>query len=155
MSGRRSVPVPDPASRVLSTAVMLGLHDRILAFYGGQEGLRGNDNTLAMLETLALTQAYSSPTSELAAYYLQDIVQTKPFVAGNRQTAWLCACLVIAKNGEPMVVSDYAQAARIILGAEKGVFTRDELARYFAKLILHGRSLRDSLRAKPKTTRPR
>jgi len=156
---RAAAEVDNPSTRIIQKEVVLGLHDRVLAFYGGQEGFRASEasalDNLSYLEAMVEQKAYSAPTSELAAYYLQDLVQTKPFLAGNRQTAWVCACVVIAKNNEPLVVPDYAQATRIILGAEKGVFTRDELARYFGKLILHGRALRDSLQATPKRSRPR
>lgn len=144
----------DPAARILSVEVILALHDRLLAFYGGQEGVADTDSLEHLVEQ-AETRAYGASTSMLAAHYLQDIVQTKPFVAGNRQTAWVAACMIVAKNGEPMAITDYAQTARIILGAEKGIFTFDELARYFGKLILHGRAMKTKTETEAKAKAPK
>ena len=84
----------------LSKAVVLAIHERLLAEHGGSPGLRDPgllDSALARPRQL---HAYGAPDiSDLAMAYAAGIIRNHPFVDGNKRTGFLCAFLFLAENG--------------------------------------------------------
>ncbi len=79
--------------------VVLAVHERLLAEFGGSAGVRD----LGLLES-ALARpgnlfAYSSATlCELAASYAFGIVKNHPFIDGNKRTGFAAAIMFIELN---------------------------------------------------------
>lgn len=80
--------------------VVLAVHERLLAEFGGSAGVRD----LGLLES-ALARpgnllVYKSATvCELAASYAFGIVKNHPFVDGNKRTGFATAVMFIELNG--------------------------------------------------------
>lgn len=84
----------------LSKAIVLAMHERLLAEHGGSAGLRDPgllDSALARPRQL---HAYGAPDiSDLATAYAAGIIRNHPFVDGNKRTGFLCAWLFLKENG--------------------------------------------------------
>jgi death-on-curing protein len=84
----------------LQRAVVLALHDRMLAEFGGASGLR---DTGPFESALARPrQAFSYGVNDiptLAASYAVGIIQEHPFLDGNKRTGFLCAVVFMEING--------------------------------------------------------
>ena len=84
----------------LSKAVVLAMHERLLAEHGGSAGIRDPgllDSALARPRQL---HAYGAPDiSDLATAYAAGIIRNHPFVDGNKRTGFLCAWLFLKENG--------------------------------------------------------
>ena len=87
--------------------VVLAVHERLLAEFGGSAGVRD----LGLLES-ALARpgnlfAYKSATRcELAASYAFGIVKNHPFVDGNKRTGFAAAVLFIEVNGRRFLATE-------------------------------------------------
>lgn len=86
---------------------VLGLHEQLLAAFGGASGIRDEgllDSALARPENLF---AYGEPTLfELAASYGFGLVKNHPFVDGNKRVGFAVAALFIELNGYRLVASE-------------------------------------------------
>ena len=91
----------------LSKAVVLAMHERLLADHGGSPGLRDPgllDSALARARQL---YAYGKPdTCDLAAAYAAGIIRNHPFVDGNKRTGFMSAYLFMAENGLQLTVPE-------------------------------------------------
>jgi death-on-curing protein len=88
-------------------AVVLAMHDRLLAEHGGSSGLRDN----ALLESaLARPQqllAYGdADIYDLAAAYAAGILHNNPFVDGNKRTGFMTAYVFLARNRIQLAASE-------------------------------------------------
>ena len=84
----------------LSKAIVLAMHERLLAEHGGSAGLRDPgllDSALARPRQL---HAYGAPDmGDLATAYAAGIIRNHPFVDGNKRTGFMCAFVFLAENG--------------------------------------------------------
>ena len=84
----------------LSRAVVLAMHETLLADHGGSPGLRDPgllDSALARARNL---QTYGRPDiCDMAAAYAAGIIRNHPFVDGNKRTGFMSAYLFMAENG--------------------------------------------------------
>ena len=100
----------------LSKAVVLAVHEKLLAEHGGSAGLRDSgllDSALARPRQL---HAYGAPdTCDSATAYAAGIIRNHPFVDGNKRTGFMCAYLFLAENGFRLPY----QVERTILGIKK------------------------------------
>jgi len=100
--------------------VVLAMHGRLLAEYGGAQGVRD----FAILES-ALARppqrlAYGDPDLyELAAVYAAGIVRNHPFVDGNKRTAFMTALVFLARNGLRLVAPE-VDATQIVTALAAG-----------------------------------
>jgi death on curing protein len=79
--------------------VALAAHDRLLAAYGGAEGLRDAGGLESALARPRQHFAYSSPDLiELAALYTGGIVRNHPFVDGNKRTGFAVGIAFLELN---------------------------------------------------------
>lgn len=86
---------------------MLTLHDRLLAEFGGADGLRDEglfDSALARPRQLL---AYGKPDIfALAAAYAFGLVRNHPFVDGNKRIGFSVAVLFLELNGRNFAASE-------------------------------------------------
>lgn len=98
----------------LSKTVVLAMHERLLADYGGSPGLRDAgllDSALARARQL---YAYGKPdTCDLAAAYAAGIIRNHPFVDGNKRTGFMSAYVFMAENGLRLTVPE-AEVVHIV-----------------------------------------
>ena len=91
----------------LDPAVVRAVHDEQLAEHGGAAGTRDEgllSSALARPENLL---AYGQPDlAELAAAYGFGIARNRPFIDGNKRTAFVAAELFLALNGHSLEASD-------------------------------------------------
>ena len=112
----------------VNKAVVLAMHERLLAEHGGASGLRDN----AMLESaLARPQqirAYGdADLYDLAAAYLTGIVRNHPFVDGNKRTALMTAYVFLARNDALLVASEI-EAVQFVTALAAREIDESELA---------------------------
>lgn len=88
----------DPAW--VSRAVVLALHERLIAEFGGEDGLRDMGPLESALARPMHLRAYANPTlAELAACYAYGLVKNHPFVDGNKRIGFTTAVLFLEING--------------------------------------------------------
>ena len=107
---------------------VLGLHEQVLAAFGGASGVRDEgllDSALARPENLF---AYGEPTLfELVASYGFGLVKNHPFVDGNKRIGFAVAALFIELNGHRFVASEADVVVRT-LGLAAGQIRESEYA---------------------------
>lgn len=99
----------------LSRETVLGLHDELLARYGGATGVR-DDGLLESALARPLNRAgYGDPDIvELAALYALAIARNHPFVDGNKRTAFAAMALFLRLNGLELQAAE-AEAVMVVL----------------------------------------
>jgi death on curing protein len=114
----------------IERAVILALHDRLLAAHGGLAGIRDEallDSALARPRHLA---AYGEPDlCALAAAYACGIARNHPFMDGNKRTAFLAAYVFLARNGRRLTAPEDA-AAWTMMALAAGSLDEDALAQW-------------------------
>lgn len=84
----------------VSRAVVLALHARLIAEFGGDDGLRDMGLLESALARPMHLQTYARPTlTELAASYAYRLVMNHPFVDGNKRVGFTVAVLFLEING--------------------------------------------------------
>lgn len=115
---------------------VLGLHEQLLAAFGGALGIRDEgllDSALARPENLF---GYGRPTLyDLAATYAYGLVKNHPFVDGNKRTGFTVAALFIELNGSRFAASEADVVIRT-LGLAAGEISESD---YTAWLKAHSR----------------
>ena len=99
----------------------LALHDRLLALYGGAEGLRDHGLLKSALARPQQHYAYAeSPNMfEMAAAYAGGIVGNLPFLDGTKRTGFVVGILFLELNGYRFAASE-EEATRAVLELAKG-----------------------------------
>lgn len=91
----------------IDRSVILAVHEEQLSEHGGGAGVRDAglmDSALARPRQLA---AYGTPdVADLAAAYGFGLARNRPFVDGNKRTAFVAAELFLALNGWSLQASD-------------------------------------------------
>lgn len=88
----------DPAW--VSRAVVLALHERLIAEFGGEDGLRDMGLLESALARPMHLRAYANPTmAELAACYAYGLVKNHPFADGDKRIGFTTAVLFLEING--------------------------------------------------------
>ena len=114
----------------LDARVVLALHDRQLAEHGGSPGVRDAHLLESALGRPQQLYAYGDPPpdlTELAASLAFGLARKKPFVDGNRRTAYVAYRTFLALNGAEMTASD-EQKYLAILALAEGKLTEREFA---------------------------
>ena len=115
----------------------LALHDRVLALFGGAEGVQGDgllESSLAMPRQF-LTRTESPGTVAIAAAHTVGIVRNHPFADGNKRTAFLAGVLFLELNGYRFSASE-EEAAKAVIDLASGVLSE---AGYIAFLRTNAR----------------
>ena len=88
----------DPAW--VSRAVVLALHERLIAEFGGEDGLRDMGLLESALARPMHLRAYTNATlAELAACYAYGLVKNHPFADGDKRIGFTTAVLFLEING--------------------------------------------------------
>jgi death-on-curing protein len=91
----------------LSKALILAVHDRLLADHGGCGGIRDEGLLESALAKPRNRFAYGKPNVfELAASYAFGIVRNHPFVDGNKRTGFVAAAAFLDSNGFELAASE-------------------------------------------------
>lgn len=115
----------------------LALHDRVIASFGGPEGVRDD----ALLESALarpcqlLTYAESAGIVAIAAAYTAGIVRNHPFADGNKRTGFLVGILSLELNGYRFSASQ-EDAAKAVIDLASGALGE---VGYLAFLQAHAR----------------
>ena len=105
----------------LSEAVVLALHERLLAEHGGAQGIRDSSLLDSALARPVQLSAYGEPDiCDLATAYASGIIRNHPFVDGNKRTAFMAAYVFLARNGLRLVATevDAAQVVSLLAASE-------------------------------------
>ena len=105
----------------LNQAVVLALHERLLAEHGGSPGLRDPGMLESALARQQRLLAYGDPDiCDLAAAYAAGIVRDHPFVDGNKRTGFISAYVFLVRNGLRLVAAevDAAQVVTLLAASE-------------------------------------
>jgi death-on-curing protein len=95
--------------------LVLAIHDRQLVEHGGAEGLRDEALPQSALGRPLNQFAYeSNDMVELAAKYTAGIVQSHPFVDGNKRTGFVTGVLFLELNGYRFTASEEAAAQAVL-----------------------------------------
>lgn len=130
--------------------VVVALHDRLLAEFGGASGLRDGGLLESALARPRNLQAYGSPSVfDLAASYAFGLVKNHPFVDGNKRIGFAVAVVFLEINdrrfvaGEAdAVVKTLALAAGAINEAVFAAWLKANARRLPLDPLLKGRTLR-------------
>jgi death on curing protein len=93
--------------RWIGAATILAIDDEQLAEHGGASGLRDRGLLDSALARPINLDADGKPDAfSLAAAYAFGIVRDRPFVDGNKRSAYVAAELSLMKNGHVLNTSD-------------------------------------------------
>ncbi|HLL89568.1 MAG TPA: type II toxin-antitoxin system death-on-curing family toxin [Tepidisphaeraceae bacterium] len=70
----------------------------------------------------------------MAAAYLFHLAGNHPFADGNKRTAAQGAALFLAMNNRP-IEYPIDEAERVTLGVANGTLSKDDVARFFRRLL--------------------
>ncbi|MDE2345949.1 MAG: type II toxin-antitoxin system death-on-curing family toxin, partial [Gammaproteobacteria bacterium] len=93
----------------LEKALVLAIHDRQLAEYGGGEGVRDMSLLKSALARPQQLHACGDPAPDLprlAASLASDLARNQPFVDGNKRSAYVTYRTFLALNGADFQASD-------------------------------------------------
>jgi death-on-curing protein len=109
----------------IDAALVLAIHDRLLAEHGGAAGLRDEALLHSALGRPLNHLAYAdADIIVLAAKYTAGIVKNHPFLDGNKRTGFLLGILFLELNGYRFTASEEA-AAQAVLELAAGTVDED------------------------------
>ncbi|MDQ2804875.1 MAG: type II toxin-antitoxin system death-on-curing family toxin [Pseudomonadota bacterium] len=104
----------------LERALVVAMHDELLAQHGGAEGVRDEGLLESALARPLNYASYGEPdVAELAAIYAIAIARNHPFVDGNKRAAWGALVTFMAVNGSELEAPD-VEAVMIMLRMAAG-----------------------------------
>lgn len=119
----------------LDAAVMRAVHEEQLAEHGGASGVR--DEGLfesAMNRPLNLVTYGEPDVAALAAAYGFGLARNRPFIDGNKRTAFVAVELFLVLNGWDLLADD-AQCVLQMLALAAGELSEDEFADWLRQHI--------------------
>lgn len=85
----------------------LTFHEKLLAKFGGLDGLRDKGLLESALNRPLQLFHYGNPTTlTLAAAYAEGIVKNHPFLDGNKRSGFMAAALFLESNGYCITVTE-------------------------------------------------
>ena len=95
---------------------VLTLHDRLLAFHGGAEGVRDERLLQSALARAKQLAAYGEGADivDMATAYTAGIVKNHPFVDGNKRTGFVTGVLFLELNGFRFTATESAAAESVV-----------------------------------------
>src|SRR3546814_6757312 len=111
-----------------SALVILAIHYRQLAVYGGGGGIRDAGLLESALARPINRWNYGADDlTDLAAAYAYGIARNHPFVDGNKRSAWVAARLFFAMNQIELMFNK-RDAIQMVLALAAGELQEEELA---------------------------
>jgi death-on-curing protein len=94
---------------------ILAFHDRLLAEFGGSDGLRDEGLLESALGKPRNLFAYGKPSMfELAASYAFGIIKNHPFVDGNKRAGFAAAATFLQVNNLQLIASEEDAAVKTL-----------------------------------------
>lgn len=121
----------------LSTDVVLKIHRRVIAEFGGDPGLRDRgllESAVAMPQATFGGEYLHAGSAEQAAAYHFHLCTNHPFVDGNKRVAVTAAELFLLINGCELSADD-ADLERLTMGVATGQVSKDEVIAFFARFV--------------------
>jgi death-on-curing protein len=112
---------------------VLAIHSHLIERYGGTPGIRDVgllESALAMPEVRYAGQWLHPSLHEMAAAYCYHLVESHPFLDGNKRVGLAVALVFLSLNGQRVVASDDA-LVELILGVVDGTKGKADLAVFF------------------------
>ncbi len=117
----------------LSKAVVLAIHDRLLADYGGSDGLRDDGLLESALGKPRNLFACGKPgVFALAASYAFGIVRNHPFIDGNKRTGFVVAAAFLDCNGMELTATEVDATVKT-LGLAANEINEEQYAAWLAE----------------------
>ncbi|WP_305098497.1 type II toxin-antitoxin system death-on-curing family toxin [Croceibacterium aestuarii] len=119
----------------IDLAVAIAVYERQLAEHGGGAGIRDLGALKSALARPLNRWSYGDEDlSDLAAAYAFAVARNRPFVDGNKRSAFVLSLLFLARNGVQVdIPGDEAREAFLALSA--GALSEDELAEWFRQRL--------------------
>ncbi len=112
----------------IAPAVVLAVHDGLLAEHGGAAGVRDMGLLESALARPAQLAAYGEPDAcDLATAYAFGIARDHPFVDGNKRTAYVVCLLFLRLHGLRLDASG-PERVLVFEGLGKGTVDQPALA---------------------------
>ncbi|HQU80021.1 MAG TPA: type II toxin-antitoxin system death-on-curing family toxin [Azonexus sp.] len=112
----------------IEESVVWAVHEAQLAEHGGLAGVRDADLLASALARPLNQAAYGEPdAATLAAAYGFGIARNRPFIDGNKRTAFVCCELFLVLNGYLLLAED-AICVSTMLALAAGELSEPELA---------------------------
>ncbi len=113
----------------------LAMHEEAITFHGGPGGVRDlglPESALARPKNLFAYAEHAPSLARLAAGYAKGIVDNRPFVDGNKRTAFIVALTFLLRNG---LVLTATKEERVLTfwGLAAGEVSEEELAAWFER----------------------
>lgn len=119
---------------------VLALHERLLAEFGGREGLRDEGLLDSALERPRQLFGYGKPDLfDLASAYAFGLVRNHPFVDGNKRIGFTIATLFLELNGTGVTATE-ADAALNTLALAAGELGQAGYSRWLKVNSSRGRN---------------
>jgi len=115
--------------RFLDRGIILAIHEMQLAEHGGAIGIRDEgllESALARPANRAACEA-NTDVAALAAAYAFSLAKNRPFIDGNKRTAYVAMELCLADNGFLLAASD-EECLIAVLNLAGGETSEDEFA---------------------------
>ena len=104
----------------------LGVHDMMLAHYGGASGLRDSGLLDSALSRPLNHHAHGEQSLHaLAALYAAGVVRNHPFVDGNKRTGFMLAAVFLEINGWELT-ADEESVVQMTRGLASGKVSEEE-----------------------------
>lgn len=95
--------------------VVIAIHERVLADYGGQSGIRDPGLLESALARPRQLLAYGQPDfASLAAAYAAGIIRNHPFVDGNKRVGFMAAYVFLTCNGHNLTATELATTLAVL-----------------------------------------
>jgi len=110
------------------------MHEELVARYGGIQGVRDPAALEGALARPMQAAAYAQAPSlaELGAALSAGIIQSHPFVDGNKRTGFRALCVFLGVNGQRLD-ADPASALSTVVALASGQLREDSFARWVAR----------------------
>jgi death-on-curing protein len=110
--------------------VVIAVHERLIAEYGGSPGLRDEGLLESALARPVHLFNYGSPALvDMAASYAVGIAKNHAFIDGNKRTAFVAAAVFLSRNGLRLTASE-AEATVAMLRVAEGSMSEKQFARW-------------------------
>jgi death-on-curing protein len=110
--------------------VIVAIHERVLADYGGQSGIRDSGLLDSALAGPKQIQAYEEPDcARLAAAFAAGIIRNHPFIDGNKRVGFMAAYVFLATNGHTLTATELS-ATQTVIDLAAGEISESQFAQW-------------------------
>mgnify|MGYP003592209837 FL=1 len=121
--------------RYIELEEVIYIYTEIIQRTGGEPGLNDERLLESILEKPLVTFEGEELYPDLftkAAVLMYAIITNKPFVEGNKRTAFMCAMFLLRFNGYQIIASQES-LLELVTGAGAGKYQVDQIVRWFKK----------------------